>query len=312
VRKARPKLPTLSVERDAQGLVAGVDEAGCAPLAGPVVAAAVIFPKAWRRRPRNLEGLTDSKQLIAANRERFYDIIRSVARVGIGAASAREVDRLNIRRAALRAMERAVARLGPDAPIEVALVDGNQAPDLPCPVRTVVKGDTSILSIAAASVIAKVTRDRLMGRLAKRYPGYHWSTNQGYGTDAHYLALLRTGPTPHHRRSFAPLTTLFGGADERMNGLRFAAGDAAGPVSGVRLIALRNDLKAVFDDEACHVGILKAVRWRWMFKAVGYGPDGAIEDGGGRLAAWHNRAIEEPDADALMALFTAPVAPAAE
>ncbi|MBL27121.1 MAG: ribonuclease HII [Rhodospirillaceae bacterium] len=303
-------LPTLATERDIDGMVAGVDEAGCAPLAGPVVAAAVVLPGEWRRRPAKLKGLTDSKQLSAAERARFHDLIRAAARVGVGAASAAEIDRINIRRAALTAMQRAVADLGCADDLAIALVDGNQPPALPCPVQTVVKGDSSVLSIAAASVIAKVTRDRLMARLARRYPGYGWLTNQGYGTEEHYLGLLRLGPTRHHRRTFAPLSTLFGGGamEPALPGLDEAVG--AGNLS-LRLVVLRNDLHAVFDGEDRHVGVLKCFRRQWTFRACGAAEDGAMVVGAGRFAAWHNLPVAEPRAEALLRVLARPVEAAA-
>ena len=194
-------MPDFSLEERSKGLVCGIDEVGRGPLAGPVVAAAVILDR--RRLPRALRlGLDDSKKLSPEKREEYAALIRRCAVIGLGAASAAEIDRRNILRATLLAMARAVAALGlvPDS----ALVDGNVAPDLPCPVRTVIGGDGLSLSIAAASVVAKVTRDRLMRRLALRYAGYGWERNVGYGTREHRAALVALGPTPHHRRSFAP------------------------------------------------------------------------------------------------------------
>jgi len=147
--------------------------------------------------------------LAAAQRERCYQALvrcagRGAARIGVGAASVAEIDRLNILRAALLAMARAVEALAvvPDT----ALVDGGIAPPIACPVRTIVKGDAQSFSIAAASVVAKVTRDRIMRALARHYPGYGWETNFGYATAEHGTALRRLGPTPHHRRSFAPVS----------------------------------------------------------------------------------------------------------
>jgi ribonuclease HII len=205
-------MPDFALEMSCKGLVCGIDEAGRGPLAGPVVAAAVILDR--RRLPRALRhGLDDSKKLAPEAREEFAGILErcaeiGAARIGIGAASVIEIDRRNILQATLAAMCRAVAALG-IAP-EVALVDGNVPPPLPCPVRTVIGGDGLSLSIAAASVIAKVTRDRLMRRLALRYGGYGWETNVGYGTREHHAALQMMGRTPHHRRSFAPVQLAFG------------------------------------------------------------------------------------------------------
>jgi ribonuclease HII len=182
-------------------LIAGVDEVGRGPLAGPVVAAAVILP-------RPLRGLADSKTLCAAERERLAGLLRAQARIGVGAASVAEIDRINILQASLLAMRRAVLRLGclPD----LALIDGNQAPDLPCPVEAIVDGDALVPAISAASIVAKVTRDRLMRRLAARYPGYGWETNVGYATLAHREAIWQLGACCHHRRSFASVQgTLF-------------------------------------------------------------------------------------------------------
>jgi len=203
-------MPDFSLERTCTGLVCGIDEAGRGPLAGPVVAAAVILDMS--RLPRKLRrNLDDSKKLTAAAREEYANLLladRSCALIGIGAASAGEIDRHNILQATFIAMRRALLRLG--AAPAIALVDGNQKPPLPCEVRMVVGGDGLSLSIAAASVIAKVTRDRAMRRLALRYRGYGWETNVGYGTEAHRAALGTLGPTPHHRRSFAPLQLAFG------------------------------------------------------------------------------------------------------
>jgi ribonuclease HII len=198
-------MPSFDLERAAGGRVAGVDEVGRGPLAGPVVAAAVVLdldhmPRALRR------AVDDSKALTAAAREDYAGALRSCAIIGIGAASVREIDEINILRASLKAMQRAVQALGirPDH----ALVDGNVAPQLPCPVQTVVEGDARSLSIAAASIIAKVTRDREMERLALDHPGYGWERNAGYGTAQHLAALRSLGVTPHHRRSFAPIAAL--------------------------------------------------------------------------------------------------------
>jgi ribonuclease HII len=200
-------VPDFALERSYDGIVCGIDEAGRGPLAGPVVAAAVILDR--RRLPRALRlGLDDSKKLSRAEREEYAALLRSAACIiGVGAASVAEIDRRNILQATLIAMRRAVVRLGL-AP-SIALVDGNVAPHLPCPVETVIGGDGRSLSIAAASIIAKVTRDRLMRQLALRHPGYGWETNVGYPTSEHRAALGRLGPTRHHRRSFAPVQSAF-------------------------------------------------------------------------------------------------------
>jgi ribonuclease HII len=182
------------------GPVCGVDEAGRGPLAGPVLAAAVVLP---RRLAGGLPAmLDDSKKLTAGAREAAFMALRAMpgVMIGVGAASVVEIGRLNILWASLLAMRRAVDRL-PDAP-HLALVDGNQKPRLSCPVRCIVGGDAACLSIAAASIVAKVLRDRLMRRLDLRYPGYGWAANAGYATAAHRAALHEIGPSPHHRASF--------------------------------------------------------------------------------------------------------------
>jgi ribonuclease HII len=202
-------MPDFAIERTCRGIVCGVDEAGRGPLAGPVVAAAVIIDRrCFRGELRRT--LDDSKVLPRDRREACFRALRRCARIGVGAASVSEIDRLNILRANLLAMARAVAALGlaPD----IALVDGNVAPVLPCTVRTVVSGDALSFSIAAASVVAKVTRDAIMHSLAPRYPGYGWETNVGYATQEHGAAIRRLGITPHHRRSFAPVRLAVEGA----------------------------------------------------------------------------------------------------
>jgi len=200
-------MPDFAIEKRCAGLVCGVDEAGRGPLAGPVVAAAVILDR--RRLPRVLrDHLDDSKKLCAEAREAYAAVLRrSAVAIGIGAASVAEIDRINILRATMTAMCRAIAALRTTP--AVALVDGNVPPPLPCAVETVVGGDGLSLSIAAASVIAKVTRDGLMRRLAQRYGGYGWDHNVGYATEEHRAALLALGPTPHHRRSFASVQFAF-------------------------------------------------------------------------------------------------------
>lgn len=203
-------MPDLSWEMRLGGLVAGIDEVGRGPLAGPVVAAAVILDP--NNLPRELDGLDDSKALDAETREHYAAVLFRVARIGVAAASVTEIDRINILQATFLAMRRALARLGPLP--DVVLVDGNRAPALPCKAVPLVKGDSLSLSIAAASVVAKVTRDRGMARLGERHPAYGWARNAGYPTPAHRAALLSHGPTVHHRRSFAPIRDLFAAADE--------------------------------------------------------------------------------------------------
>lgn len=176
--------------------VAGVDEAGRGPLAGPVVAAAVILPEVF-----DLPGLTDSKQLSAKARERLYPLIRAQAlAVGIGVGRVEEIDRINILQATLRSMQRAIGRL--DVPADFLLIDGNVPVPLPLPQQTLVKGDSRSLSIAAASVVAKVVRDRIMCSLDGLHPGYGLAGHKGYGSAAHLAAIADLGPSPCHRRSF--------------------------------------------------------------------------------------------------------------
>ena len=195
----------LDYERAANGVVAGVDEAGRGPLAGPVVAAAVILPSDPALVP---EGIDDSKVLTALQREELYPLIFAVAQVGVGVASVKEIDRWNILRASLLAMRRAVLAL-PTLPA-LALIDGNQLPRLPCAARAIVDGDAISCSIAAASIVAKVHRDRLMDRLARRHRGYGWEHNRGYASAEHRAALHSLGVTKHHRRSFCSVRQALG------------------------------------------------------------------------------------------------------
>jgi ribonuclease HII len=195
--------PNFSLERACSGVVAGVDEAGRGPWAGPVVAAAVIL------NPKRLPtGINDSKKLAADKRETLFDAIVKHAQSAVGMASVEEIDMLNILGATKLAMCRAVAQL--EQKPDLALVDGNSAPALACTVKTIIGGDSLCLSIAAASIIAKVTRDRLMRELAVECPGYGWEHNAGYGTACHQDALARLGVTRHHRRSFRPIRELLG------------------------------------------------------------------------------------------------------
>jgi ribonuclease HII len=205
-------MPDFAIEDGCEGIICGVDEAGRGPLAGPVVAAAVIIDRGCFSAELR-DTLDDSKLLRRDLREACYGALSRCARIGIGAASVKEIDRINILRASLLAMSRAVMALGvrPD----VALVDGNMAPTLPCRAQTVVKGDSLSFSIAAASVVAKVTRDRIMHALARRHPSYAWESNVGYSTRAHFAALATHGVTVHHRRSFEPVRLAAEGPAER-------------------------------------------------------------------------------------------------
>jgi ribonuclease HII len=190
--------PDMELERRMGGVVCGIDEAGRGPWAGPVVAAAVILDPA--RVPR---GIDDSKRLRPAAREELFQALLTCASIGVGAASVNEIDSINILQATMRAMERALAAL-PRAP-GAALVDGNRLPVLPCRAAAVVGGDRRSLSIAAASIVAKVTRDRMMRELSRDFPAYGWERNKGYGTSTHAAALARHGVSPHHRLSFGPV-----------------------------------------------------------------------------------------------------------
>ena len=198
-KKPSAKLkPSFDIENGFEGPVAGVDEAGRGPWAGPVVAAAVIL------NPHcTPAGLRDSKTLTEKRRRDLSAALWKTARIGVGVASVDEIDSINILQASLLAMTRAVANL-PIAP-KVCIVDGNIKPKLPCPAYTVIKGDAKSQSIAAASIIAKETRDRMMRELARDFPQYAWDRNKGYGVSAHREALATFGVTQHHRRSFAPI-----------------------------------------------------------------------------------------------------------
>jgi ribonuclease HII len=182
--------------------ICGVDEVGRGPLAGPVVAAAAIIPldlpKAIRRE------IKDSKKMTAEARESLYGPLTQICAFAIAEASVAEIDTLNILWASMLAMQRAVAALG-EIGIDIALIDGNRAPKLACPAETIIAGDDKSLSIAAASIIAKVHRDRLMTKLAAEYPHYGWENNAGYGTPHHLRALEQFGVTHWHRNSFAPV-----------------------------------------------------------------------------------------------------------
>ena len=190
--------PDFTVETESLHPVCGIDEAGRGPLAGPVVAAAVIL------NPNKIpQGLNDSKALSQDAREYLLNDIRAHGQIGIGIAEPFEIDRINILAATMVAMQRAVYAL-PIRP-KTALIDGNRCPNLPCETQAIVKGDAKCLSIAAASIVAKVTRDNLMALADIRFPGYSFSAHKGYGTKAHREAIAHLGPCPIHRFSFAPI-----------------------------------------------------------------------------------------------------------
>ncbi|MEQ6249728.1 ribonuclease HII [Sulfitobacter sp. HNIBRBA3233] len=196
-------LPDFSFEDAARARgytrIAGVDEVGRGPLAGPVTAAAVVLDPA-----RIPDGINDSKQLSRKRREALHEVLMEVADVSVAHATVAEIEEHNILRASHIAMRRALAGLR--VPADYCLIDGNRLPEgLNLPGLPVVKGDTRSLSIAAASIMAKICRDCVMLSLAQQHPGYGWETNMGYGSKSHMSALQKLGPTPHHRRTFAPV-----------------------------------------------------------------------------------------------------------
>lgn len=202
-------MPGFEIEDTYQGLIAGIDEAGRGPWVGPVVAGAVIFLERNRIDPFLLTHINDSKKLSCKRREELFEMIRQQAEkgvlcYGIGLASAAEIDQMNILQASFLAMRRAVENMGviPD----MALIDGNKLPQsFVCPTKYVIKGDSISCSIAAASIMAKVFRDRLMQKLALKYPGYGFEKNAGYGTKDHIDGLKKYGVTPEHRKTYRPI-----------------------------------------------------------------------------------------------------------
>lgn len=217
-------MPHYRLETAHGGRVAGVDEAGRGPLAGPVVAAAVVFTSRVPRRLARM--LDDSKKLCSEERQAAFDALRAheAAEIAVGAASVREIARLNILHATMLAMARAVLRL-PSVP-DLALVDGNYPPQLVCAVKCVIGGDGECLSIAAASIVAKVIRDRAMARLAVRFPYYGWAENAGYATARHRAALADHGPCRHHREAFGTVRQM--AAALALAGLGDECGDCEG------------------------------------------------------------------------------------
>ena len=202
-------MPNFDFERKHAGWIAGTDEAGRGPWVGPVVAAAVCFPN-LEIDDVLAEQLNDSKKLSSKKREALFDrLFESGAKIGIGQASAKEIDEINILQASFLAMRRALLQL--DCPIDFVLIDDNRMPKWEWPSETIIGGDGKSLSIAAASIVAKVTRDRLMADLAKEYPFYGWEKNAGYGTAEHIKGLTEHGVTPYHRRSYAPIKKILSG-----------------------------------------------------------------------------------------------------
>lgn len=206
--------PCFKLEKDHPLPLAGVDEAGCAPLAGPVVAAAVVLDR--DRFPR---GIDDSKKLPEPVREALYEKLMLQARCGVGIVSVEEIDALNIYWARMLAMARAVEALGFDPAF--VLVDGNRCPRWERPSRPIVAGDAKCRSIAAASIVAKVTRDRIMAAYAREHPGYGWEHNRGYPTPDHRRALRELGVTPLHRRTFGLVREVL--AEQAQPSFAFAA-----------------------------------------------------------------------------------------
>jgi len=192
--------PDFTLENKLSGVIAGVDEVGRGPLAGPVMSAAVVFTD----RNIIIEGINDSKKLTAKNRQVLYEKITSVAKFGIGVASVEEINSYNILQATKLSMQRALIDLGLE--LDYVLVDGNQPPKVKWQVKSIVNGDSLSISIAAASIIAKVTRDKLMQELHDQYPEYNWYKNKGYGTKEHIDAINLHGITEHHRKNFAPIS----------------------------------------------------------------------------------------------------------
>jgi ribonuclease HII len=208
----------LRCEAQGGARVAGIDEAGRGPLAGPVVAAIAVIDRSAAKR-KLLKLIDDSKKLALEDREAAYQamVASGIVQFAVAEASVEEIDRINILQATFLAMRRALQALAalPDVVLpDVVLIDGNQVPpQLGCKAETIVGGDAHSYSIAAASIFAKVTRDRYMKKLAEAFPGYGWETNRGYGSREHLAALDRLGPTPHHRMSFAPVRSKYSGTE---------------------------------------------------------------------------------------------------
>ncbi len=197
-------MPDFEYEDRYSGMVCGLDEVGRGPLAGPVVAACVVIPRDQRHHDF-IRGINNSKKLSKQKRVALSKLIFSIFPCAIVEIGVEDIDRINILQASLLAMRQSCEKVHRLIPLTHALVDGNKAPELPCPSTTIVKGDDKSVSIAAASIIAKVHRDVLMEKLASEYPGYGWEKNAGYPTADHIAALERHGITPHHRKTFGPV-----------------------------------------------------------------------------------------------------------
>jgi len=200
-------MPDFSFENQHTGLICGIDEVGRGPLAGPVVAACVVIPTE-KRELDFIQQINDSKKLSDSKKEYLYNCITKHCLYAVHEISPQEIDQINILQASLKAMKESYNALSTKFEITHALIDGNKAPEMPCPTTTVVKGDSKSKTIAAASIIAKVHRDRIMKELSKEYPQYGWDKNAAYPTKQHREAILQYGITPHHRRSFRPVANM--------------------------------------------------------------------------------------------------------
>lgn len=198
--------PSFTIENTNKGLVCGIDEVGRGPLAGPVLAACVHIPDTFKDNSI-WDTVRDSKKLSVKKRETLFIQIRELSSYGIGMATHSEIDNINIHQATLLAMKRAYESMikHSDIKVDMALIDGKFTPGLDCEMQAIIKGDTVSISIAAASILAKVTRDRIMNRLDNEHPFYGWSRNSGYGTAEHIAALQSHGASPYHRQTFAPV-----------------------------------------------------------------------------------------------------------
>ena len=199
--------PSFDLEQSIGGAVIGIDEVGRGPLAGPVVAAAVLF-RTLNIPPNVLSLIKDSKKLSPKQRQNAISSLNPFVIVGIGAASTNIIDNINILQSSMLCMQRAAQKIMQSYNVQHALIDGNKCPDLPCPASAIVKGDGLSFSIAAASIYAKEMRDLIMTKLSRRYPYFLWQNNSGYGTSEHLHGMNNYGISPHHRKSFKPVSTI--------------------------------------------------------------------------------------------------------